>query len=91
MIATPYTDEQATDEAIRLLTRKLHRLHPDVYADVLAKLPDGAREALNAADIRADRQRADDARDGVTRRYVLIEERAAAEIGDVDEADTDAA
>ncbi len=84
MAIQPYTDEQAADEALLLLTRKLRRLHPDAYADVICRLPDGAREALNAADIRADKLRATDQRDGIVRRYVLIDERVAAEMADAD-------
>ncbi len=48
------TDEQATDEAVLLFTRKLRRLHPDAFADVWARLPDGARRALERAERRAD-------------------------------------
>jgi hypothetical protein len=64
-----YTDAQATDEAVLLLTRKLRRLHPEVHADLMRRLPQGARDALNFADIRADRQRCLDQHDGVTREY----------------------
>jgi hypothetical protein len=48
------TVEQATDEAVLRLTRKLRRLYPAAYADLLGQLPQGAREALNQADNRAD-------------------------------------
>lgn len=65
-----YTTEQATDEAVLLLTRKLRRLHPDVYNALIAKLPDGARDALDLADVRADSLRDADRRDGITRTYV---------------------
>jgi hypothetical protein len=82
-----YTDTQATDEALLLLIRKLRRLHPAAFTDVMGKLPEGAREALNTADIRADRQRAADQRDGITRRYVLIDERIAAEVAGLNDAD----
>jgi hypothetical protein len=67
--ATTYTDAQATDEAVLLLTRKLRRLHPGAYADLMARLPDGARDALALADVRADQLRDADVRDGVTRIY----------------------
>lgn len=50
-------DTEATDEAVLLLTRKLRRLHPAAYADIMSKLPAGARDALNLADVRADRLR----------------------------------
>jgi hypothetical protein len=64
-----YTDAQATDEAVLLLTRKLRRLHPDAYADLMKRLPERARDALNQADVRADHLRAADQRDGITREY----------------------
>jgi len=64
-----YSEAQATDEALLLLTRKLRRLYPDAYADLMKRLPDGAREALDLADIRADKLRAYDSRDGITRTY----------------------
>jgi hypothetical protein len=67
--ALPYTDAQATDEAVLLLVRKLRRLHRDAYIDLMGRLPEGARDALDQADIRADRLRATDQRDGVTREY----------------------
>jgi len=70
MTAETYTEQQATDEAVLLLTRKLRRLHPAACADLMAKLPDGARDALNQAEIRADRLRHYDERDGITREYV---------------------
>ncbi len=60
-----YTDQQATDEAVLLLTRKLRRLHPDVYTSLMNSLPSGARTALDAANLRADTQRAADDRDGI--------------------------
>jgi len=64
-----YTDQQATDEAVLLLTRKLQRMYPDAYADLVGQLPDGARNALNLADVRADHLRHDDRQAGVTRNY----------------------
>lgn len=85
MTSQEYTDTQATDEAVLLLTRKLRRLHPEAFADLMSKLPEGAREALDAADLRAETLRAYDSRDGITRRYVLVEERIAAEIDDEEE------
>jgi len=51
------TDAQATDEALLLLTRKLMRLHPEAYAAVIQKMPEGARRALALAEGRADRVR----------------------------------
>jgi hypothetical protein len=70
MTIKTYTDEQATDEAVLLLTRKLHRLYPDVHAALMAKLPESAREALHFAEMHADTLRAYDKRDGITREYV---------------------
>lgn len=48
------TDSQATDEAVLLLTRKLRRLHPEAYAAIWGKLPEGAQRALLTAEMRAD-------------------------------------
>jgi hypothetical protein len=48
------TDQQATDEAVLLLVRKLRRTEPDTFARLWPKLPEGARLALQRADIRAD-------------------------------------
>src|SRR5689334_10380725 len=53
-IEVAYTDREALDEAVRLFTRRMRRLHTDAFNAVMVSLPDGAREALNAADIRAD-------------------------------------
>lgn len=72
-MSSTYTDQQATDEAVLLLVRKLHRLYPEAHAALLGKLPDGARWALVLADNRADQQRAADQRDGVTREYAADE------------------
>lgn len=69
MTAETYTDQQATDEAVLLLVRKLRRLHPAEYSNLMAKLPQGARDALMLADQRADKIRACDKRQGVTRQY----------------------
>lgn len=64
-----YTDQQATDEALLLFVRKVRRLHPNTFADVIGRLPEGARDALNQAELRADTLRAYDRRDGITREY----------------------
>lgn len=72
-----YTDAEATDEAVLLLTRKLRRLHPAAYADVMSRLSDGARDALTLAENRADVLRAT----GGPRRFVTIVERVEAETG----------
>lgn len=49
-----YSDSQGTDEAVLLLIRKLQRLHPEAAKDLWSRLPDGARDALHMAEIRAD-------------------------------------
>lgn len=54
-----FTEAQATDETMLLLTRKLRRLHPAAFADLWAKLPDGARRTVLAAELRADLLRDD--------------------------------
>jgi hypothetical protein len=56
-MAYTMTEAQATDEAVLLFTRKMRRLHPDAFADIWAKLPDGAKTAVVAAENRADRLR----------------------------------
>jgi hypothetical protein len=76
-----YTDSQATDEAVLLLIRKLGRLHPEAYADVIRKLPEGARFALTLAENRADMVRDGDKLNGTKHRYMTDEER----YGDLDE------
>ncbi len=91
MPATPYSDAQATDEALLLFVRKVRRLHRSAFDDVIGKLPEGAREALNDAEMRADTLRAHDERDGVERRYVLHDERIAAELDGIDDAAEDVA
>lgn len=53
-MAHTMTDQQATDEAVLLLVRKLMRIQPDAYADVVKRLPDGARRAIALAECRAD-------------------------------------
>lgn len=68
MTEIEFTDEQATDEAVLLLVRKLRRLHRDAYVDLMGRLPAGARDALMLADQRAEKLRVD----GVTRTYRSI-------------------
>lgn len=80
-----YTDAQATDEAVLLLTRKLRRLYPDTYTALMNKLPEGAREALDLADIRADKLRATVG----NMRYDLVADKVAREIDDMDMTDDD--
>lgn len=54
---TPMTDQQATDEALLLTMRKLRRLHPEAFADVMGRLSEGARWALTMSENRADAHR----------------------------------
>jgi hypothetical protein len=70
-----FTDSEATDEAVLLFTRKLMRMHPEAYADVIKRLPDGARQALALAETRADRVRDADQRAATTHRYMTDDER----------------
>lgn len=48
------TDAEATDEAMLLFTRKMRRLHTRAFDDVWARLPEGAKRAIYAAERRAD-------------------------------------
>jgi hypothetical protein len=77
----PYTDAEATDEAVLLFTRKLRRLHPGVFSDVMTKLPQGAQDALTMAENRADFARARAERTNTPRRYMTDDER----YGDLDD------
>ena len=74
MTLIEHTDQTATDEAVLLFTRKMrNRMSKAAYAEVLkvyAALPDGAVEALQAAELRADTRRSHDERNGVARTYV---------------------
>jgi len=83
-----FTDAQATDEAVLMLTRRLMRLHPDVYFAVITTLADGLRDALHLADNRADLLRHNDRQAGITRRALTIAEivdrQLAAEDGEVE-------
>lgn len=91
MTVETYTDEQATDEALLLLIRKLRRLHPAAYADLMSMIPEGAQRALNIAEMRADTQRAYDTRDGIKRDYSpdnWVAEVEAADAADLAEIDT---
>jgi hypothetical protein len=65
-----YSEAQATDEAILRLVRRLRRDHENVYIELMNRLPEGARDALDAADLRADRLRARDAGNGIKRNYL---------------------
>jgi hypothetical protein len=65
-----YDERQATDEAVLLLVRKLRRVYPGAYTDLMNRLPVGACDALAAADLRADRLRARDAGIGIKRNYL---------------------
>lgn len=81
--AKPYTDSEATDEALLLFIRKVRRLHPDAYASVLRQLPEGARTALTLAENRADMVRDADRKNGTAHRYLTDAER----YGDEDQGD----
>lgn len=48
------TSEQATNEALLRMVRKLRRLHQEAYIDVMSQLPREAREALRKAELAAD-------------------------------------
>jgi ABC-type nitrate/sulfonate/bicarbonate transport system substrate-binding protein len=48
------TETEATDQAVLLFVRKVRRLHPEAFADVIARLPEGARWALTLTENRAD-------------------------------------
>jgi hypothetical protein len=63
-----YTEAQALDEAVLMFMRRMGRLHPTAYHQVLTTLPDGVREALTLADIRADKLRAD----GIARQFPTV-------------------
>lgn len=49
-----YTEHEATDLAVMLLVRKLRRLAPTALDEALAKMPEGALEALAHAEQRGD-------------------------------------
>lgn len=49
-----FTESQATDEAFLLFTRKMRRLHPEAFADIWKRIPDGAKYAILASEHRAD-------------------------------------
>lgn len=66
----PYTDAQATDEAVLLLVRRLRRMFPHEHAFLIPSFPEGVQQALTFADQRADMLRAADQRNGVTRVWV---------------------
>jgi hypothetical protein len=70
--AQTFTANQATDEAVLLLTRKLMRLHPEAYADVTSRMPEGARLALLNAETRADVVRDADTLSGTTHTYPVL-------------------
>jgi hypothetical protein len=60
-----FSEDEAINEAVLLFTRKMRRLHNVEFADIWAKLPDGAKEALGLAERRADAKRDD----GVSRSW----------------------
>lgn len=48
------TETEATNEALLLMIRKARRLHPEAFADILSRLPEGAKVALEKAERAAD-------------------------------------
>ena len=52
--AKHYTEAQAADETMLLLTRKLRRLHPEAFKDIWDRLPEGAQREVYRAEARAD-------------------------------------
>jgi hypothetical protein len=80
--AIQYSQTEATEEALRLFMRKVARLHPEAHADVLSRLPQGAREALAMAELRADTLFITDRRDGVIRSYPTAFEDSDEDAGD---------
>lgn len=63
--APTYTDQEATDEALLLFMRRLRREHPDAYRAVESSLSEGARDALDHAEHRADALRFADSAQGI--------------------------
>lgn len=55
--AGTFTEAEATDEMVLLFTRKLRRLHPEAFADLWERLPEGAHRAVYDAERRADEVR----------------------------------
>ncbi len=53
-MTTEMTNQQATDEALLLFVRKMRRTNSTAFAEVWAKLPEGAQSALLIAETRAD-------------------------------------
>jgi hypothetical protein len=62
---TTMTPAEAADETIRLLYRKLRRADRQVFEQVLAMIPDGARQTIMMAENRADLRNANAERDGI--------------------------
>lgn len=52
-----FTEAEALDEAVLRITRRLRRLHPEAFEGLWAALPDGAKDALLMAEVRADKIR----------------------------------
>lgn len=51
---TEFTQAEATDEALLLITRKMRRMFPTEFAAAWVKLPNGAKDAIGRAEARAD-------------------------------------
>jgi hypothetical protein len=68
------TETDATEEALRLLVRKLRRMQPQAFAAVMAAMPMGARDTLALAEMRADDRFLTAQREGVTRTWPSVYE-----------------
>lgn len=66
------TQTEATEEALRLLVRKLRRLHPDTYLAIMNKMPQGAVETLTVAEFRADNAFLEASANGVERTWPVV-------------------
>jgi hypothetical protein len=69
MTEKQYTEHEATDAAVLMFVRRLHRLYPEAHKAVLTSLSDDIQWALRMADNRADKLRATDAADGTIRTF----------------------
>jgi hypothetical protein len=66
------TETEATEEAMRLMIRKVRRMYPEAFAAVMAKMPVGAREILAVAEIRADDRFLTSQREGTIRTWPVV-------------------
>lgn len=51
------TETEAAEEALRLLVRKMRRMHQEEFSEVWDKLPEAARWAITTTEARADDRR----------------------------------